>query len=130
MTAVEKQHKFFIRKGKNLYCFLNISLKQCLTRFDAEISHLGGRITKISRSGVTPRDFSIKIDNEGIPKGQGFLQATTIVQFPKSIVPKHLPKLISYLKEINESIGDNKSKTAKSDTYFIANMTIPGCPFY
>lgn len=102
VTASEKQHRIFKRKGNVLKCNIDITLCQSLCGFCAEITHLDGRVLDISSDEVTPHGHKFVIQKEGIPRGLGSLEVTVNVTFPKTI-PEHMTsKLAACLTEINE----------------------------
>lgn len=84
ITTVQKPSATFTRKGQNLYTSVEISLKQSLAGFSAEIKHLDGRTIEISvpKGKVTAPGTVISVKNEGIPAKKGALFVTIKVKFP------------------------------------------------
>lgn len=102
VVASEKQHNIFKRKGKSLQCSIDITLRQSLCGFSADITHLDGRIVKLASETVTPHGKKFSIEKEGIPKGAGSLDVIVNVVYPKSI-PEHL---VSKLTECLDHLDD------------------------
>lgn len=100
VIATEKSHRFFKRKGNTLKCSIDITLKQSLCGFSAEISQLDGRIIVVSSDGVTPYGHKIVIPGEGIPKDTGSMEITVNVVFPKTIPEKSLDTLNCVLEDL------------------------------
>lgn len=91
VTAAEKGHRIFKRKLNSLRCSIDITLRQSLCGFSAEITHLDGRSLEVKSKGtITPHGHKFVLQGEGIPKGKGCLEVTTNVVFPSSdvIVPE------------------------------------------
>lgn len=97
VTASEKQHRIFRRKGKNLSCSIDITLRQSLCGFHAEVTQLDSRKIDVSSETVTPHGHKIVVSKEGIPKGEGQLEITVNVVFPSKI-----PRIIA--AKLNECL--------------------------
>lgn len=102
VTACEKSHRIFKRgKGQNLTCSIDITLRQSLCGFSAEITHLDGRLVEVKSDVVTPHGHKIVVQGEGIPKGKGCLEITTNVVFPK-VVPESIAKTLDECLDVLE----------------------------
>lgn len=105
VTASEKSHRIFKRLGKknDLKCSIDISLRQSLCGFTAEITHLDGRIIEVKSdkheglAKITPHGHKIVVQGEGIPKGQGRLEILVNVVFPEFVPESVAPKLAECL---------------------------------
>lgn len=105
VTASEKPHRIFKRFGKNndLKCSIDITLKQSLCGFSAEITHLDGRMVEVnSHKAVTPHGQKIVVQGEGIPRGQGRLEILINVIFPKVVPESIAPKLAECLENLEK----------------------------
>lgn len=96
VTASEKSHRIFKRKNSDLKCSIDITLRQSLCGFSAEITHLDGRKVEVKSDGVTvtPHGKKFNVRGEGIPRGKGCLEITTNVVFPK-VVPESITAKLS-----------------------------------
>lgn len=108
VTASEKSHRIYKRSSKSkphdLKCYIDISLRQSLCGFTAEITHLDGRIVEVKSDAVTPHGHKIVVQGEGIPRGKGSLEITANVVFPspKCVVPKEVKNELAELLDILE----------------------------
>lgn len=84
----QKKHGVFTRKGQNLSCPIQVTLKQSLLGFKEELKHLDGRTVQVSSSGITNPGDVIVVENEGIPRGHGNLEVHVDVKFPGSLSPE------------------------------------------
>jgi len=50
---IQIPHPFFTRKGNDLYCVVNISLKEALLGFKKKIKHLDNHFVKIDKVTIT-----------------------------------------------------------------------------
>ena len=67
---------------------MTISLLEALVGFEREISHLDGRVVKVTRSKVTKPRQVISLANEGMPRmsgGYGYLRIKFSVLFPSEL---------------------------------------------
>jgi len=83
-------HARFTRKNDDLHVTQNISLLEALTGFEVDIEHLDAHKVHIARTEVTPPNFVVKVEGEGMPLHStpsihGDLYVEFIVDFPKSI---------------------------------------------
>ena len=101
VTACEKSHRIFRRKSSDLACSIDITLRQSLCGFSAEITHLDGRLVEIKSDIVTPHGHKIVVQGEGIPRGKGCLELTTNVVFPK-VVPESIAKKLADCLDVLE----------------------------
>ena len=97
VTACEKNHRIFKRSSCNLACSIDITLRQSLCGFSAEITHLDGRLVEIKSEVVTPHGHKFVVQGEGIPRGKGRLEIMTNVVFPKVVPESIIPKLTECL---------------------------------
>lgn len=100
VTASEKNHRIFKRLGKknDLKCSIDITLRQSLCGFSAEITHLDGRMVEVnSNKVVTPHGHKLFVQGEGIPRGKGRLEILINVIFPKLVPESIAPKLAECL---------------------------------
>jgi len=102
VTASEKSHRIFKRKNSDLKCSIDITLRQSLCGFSAEITHLDGRKVEVKSDGnVTPHGSTFNVQGEGIPRGKGCLEITTNVVFPK-VVPESITAKLSECFDVIE----------------------------
>lgn len=103
VTASEKSHRIFKRKNCDLKCSIDITLRQSLCGFSAEITHLDGRKIEVKSEGVTVTQHGQKfnVQGEGIPRGKGCLEITTNVVFPK-VVPESITTKLSECLDVIE----------------------------
>lgn len=78
----QKNHNVFKRVGCNLRCTLDITLFESLCGFDKEVEQVDGRKIKITSDKIVKQGEKISIIGEGIPKGQGFLEAIINIKYP------------------------------------------------
>ncbi|CAK9300723.1 unnamed protein product [Gordionus sp. m RMFG-2023] len=83
----ETKHKFFERRGDDLFCNITISLVNALLGFSMDIEHLDGHKVKVKRDTVTKPGDKMKIPREGMPNYDnnnkfGVLHITFDVVFP------------------------------------------------
>ncbi len=106
VTATEKSHRIFKRKLNTLKCSIDITLRQSLCGFSAEITHLDGRSLEVKSAPytVTPHGHKIVLHGEGIPKGKGCLEITTNVIFPSSnvLVPESIAAQLEQCLDVLE----------------------------
>nr|QNJ44841.1 HSP40-5 [Agasicles hygrophila] len=81
-------HKYFERRGDDLYTNVTISLQDALTGFTMEIPHLDGHRVSIVRDKITWPGARIRKKGEGMPNYDnnnlhGILYITFDVEFPK-----------------------------------------------
>lgn len=105
VTASEKSHRIFKRNNSDLKCSIDITLRQSLCGFSAEITHLDGRTVEVKSDGqnVTPHGKKFNIQEEGIPRGKGCLEVTTNVLFPK-VVPESITTKLSECLDVIEKL--------------------------
>ena len=102
VTASEKSHRIFKRKNSDLKCSIDITLRQSLCGFSAEITHLDGRKVEVKSDAVTPHGKKFNLQGEGIPRGKGCLEITTNVVFPK-VVPESIRDKLSECLDVIEN---------------------------
>jgi DnaJ family protein B protein 11 len=111
LIRVEK-HKFFERKGLDLYTNVTISLQQALNGFKMEITHLDGHKVEIIRDKITWPGARIRKKDEGMPSltdnnVRGILYITFDIEFPRGELSEEDKKaVIALLKQ-----DDFKPKT-------------------
>lgn len=100
----QKPHPLFKRNGMHLSMDLDISLKEALSGFEREITHLDGRKIKISLEGtdIIRQGQKRVIKGEGMPRKQytsdkGDLIITFNVQFPQSLSLEQKEKIAQIL---------------------------------
>ena len=101
VTACEKSHRIFRRNKCNLACSIDITLRQSLCGFSAEITHLDRRLVEVKSDTVTPHGHKFVVQGEGIPRGKGCLEITTNVVFPK-VVPKSIANTLAECLDVLE----------------------------
>ena len=99
VITINAENSEFKRRGSDLYIDREISLKECLVGFSRCISHLDGRVVKVSvpRGNVTSPGTILKIDKEGIPRNHGALFVSFSVKFPKTLGEKAVKTLVDVL---------------------------------
>lgn len=113
VTAAEKQHRIFKRKGDVLKCSIDITLRQSLCGFSAEITNLDGRVLEVSSGEgavVTPPGHKIIVPKEGIPRNKGSLEITVNVMFPKFVPDEIGPRLFDVLDELDMELEKDKKR--------------------
>lgn len=86
---IAQKHAIFERRGDDLYTNISISLREALTGFEMEITHLDGHMVNIVRDKVTWPGARMRKKGEGMPNyennnARGFLIITFDVEFPKT----------------------------------------------
>jgi DnaJ family protein A protein 2 len=146
LTFTLIHHNTFVRNGDNLFMKMRISLVEALVGCDFDVTHLDGRILKVT----TPEKMVISplkstssplrcIDNEGMPKtggGKGKLVIAFVVIYPPSsyfsqedkeklleLLPKPLNKskldgIKCELEDVDSSLLDNLNRNEKSHNNF------------
>lgn len=108
VTASERSHRIYKRSSKvsnDLRCSIDITLRQSLCGFSAEITHLDGRIVEIKSDLVTPHGHKIVVQGEGIPRGKGCLEITPNVVFPdpRTVVPESVKAQLAEVLDVLEN---------------------------
>ena len=93
----QRKHHVFSRKGDVLSCAVQITLRQSLLGFRQDICHLDGRTVTLSSCGITRPGDIISVENEGIPRGSGKLEARIDVIFPQSLTQEQRQALAGSL---------------------------------
>jgi len=100
ITATQKPHDVFTRFGSNIKHTMCISLKESLCGLDRNVVHLDGRKIAVKSDKVLENGHKLIFPGEGIPNGQGKLEITIDVKYPKnvsdkvkSILLEHLPNM-------------------------------------
>jgi len=83
-------HTVFTRDGNDLRMTMILSLREALTGFRKEFTHLDGRVVAVSSDAVTPPDFVKTLKGEGMPvhevsSEKGNLFITFKIRFPPQL---------------------------------------------
>ena len=91
-------HEVFERKGNDLFCSKQISLKEALCGFTIEIHHLNGktlRLNNITNKSVITPGYVKEFENYGMNKGSdtGKLYVQFEILFPESLTDDQMTEL-------------------------------------
>lgn len=91
-------HELFERKGNDLYCTKQITLKEALCGFTIEIQHLNGktlRLNNITNKSVITPGYIREFENYGMSKGQetGKLYVRFEIAFPETLTTEQMEEL-------------------------------------
>lgn len=102
----QKEHPKFKRKGDDLFVEHKLSITEALCGFQFVLTHLDGRslLIKSNPGEVIKPDQSKGISDEGMPMHprpfmKGTLYVHFTVDFPDSLIPKHVKELEAMLVE-------------------------------
>ena len=99
-TIKTKPHNRFTRNGNDLKTTINISLKEALTGFHREITHLDGHKVKLTKKSLTPHGHIITVKEEGMPikyrESRGKLLVEIHVDFPSELTKQQKEAIEKY----------------------------------
>jgi len=102
IELVESKHKFFTRKGSDLYLTINIPLVDALAGFSHDMKHVDGHIFIVAPPNVINCNSIHRVRGEGMPdkhnpKQKGDLVVDFNIEFPTSLSSEQKSKLRSLL---------------------------------
>lgn len=117
LILIEKPHKSFIRRGKDLYLNLNVNIIESLVGYETKIKHLDNRELFIKVDEIIKDNMIRMIKYEGMPRDseyllRGHLFVKFNIVYPNVITEKQKTKLkklfnIQQLENTNEQTSCN-----------------------
>ncbi len=112
-----KEHEFFQREGKNLYCEVPIGIVEACLGGEIEVPTLDGRVKlKVPEETQTGKLFRLRAKGVAPVRGgaAGDLLCRVVVETPVNLTPKQK----DLLRQLQDDMTGNKTHSPKQSTWF------------